>query len=272
LTRTVRWLLLGRYATLIAATALIPVPLLDRWIENRLRRRLVGAVLGRHGITMEPAELARLADAESGGCMGCLWSVLSWPVRKVLKTLLVVFQVKTIADTASEVLHRGLMLEEAVENGWLPDRAEDVRAAMDAALAKVDTRVVERNVRGTYLDHKHDLNMVIWRATKLARARAVADAADRDELGEGADRMSAAMGAAVRTTGLVPELIAWFNAEMGAPPVEERRMGGTVEPAALLPADDVEPEKPLLTMDLQIEDAEEVVPVPQLEGPRESEP
>jgi hypothetical protein len=256
------WLLLGRYSLLIALCALIPVPLLDRWVENALRRRLVRAVGLRHGHRFEPLDASRLGDVASGGCLGLLWSIVAWPVKKVLKTLSVVFQVKGIADGTVEVMHRGLMLEEAFEAGWLPGEPGRVREAMDKALAAVDTRPVERKLMGSLRDLKSDLNLAIWETVRIARARlasrpaeALADAADAAEVGPGFAHTSRAMAASLQTSGLVPEVVAWFRAEMGAPPRIEPRLLGPIDPEL------VDPEPPAEVppaLPVQVEDAVEV--------------
>lgn len=253
------WLLVGRYALLASLCALIPVPFVDTWFENRLRRRLVRKVARRHGIELAPADLARLGDLPSGGCLGLLLSVVLWPVKKVLKTISVVFQVKGITDTVSEVVHRALLVEEAFERGWLPGDAVRVRTAMDLALRHIDTRPIERALNGALRDGRHHLNRVIWESARIARARrlaaadAVADAAEAVGLGPDADTL--AMNAALSVKGLVPELVGWFRAEMGEPPRLEEGLPGPIVPE-LLPADGpAEPEKALPA---PIEDAEEV--------------
>lgn len=260
------WLLLGRYALLISLCALIPIPLVDRWVENALRRRLVRAIGLRHGVTLDPLDAARLGDAPWGGCAGCLWSIVAWPVKKLLKTLSVVFQVKSIADQLSEVMHRGLMLEEAFEAGWLPGDAAVVRAAMDKALAAVDTRPLERTLMGSLRDLKSDLNLAIWETVRIARARlsttrpsqALADAAESAEVGPGIAQTSRAMAASLQTSALVPELLAWFRAEMGAPPRVEPRLSGAVVPELL--DGDPQPEPVAAGLPAPVEDAVEVPP------------
>ena len=220
------WLLVGRYGLLIALTTLIPVPLLDRGVENVLRRRLVRAQAAQHGVELDEAAVATLANVPLGGCMG----------------FLVVFAVKAVADMTSEVVHRALMLHEALELGFLPGDADRVRIGMDKTLVSVDTRVVERSIRGVFQDHTNDLNRVIAEATRVARKElseskresALADAIEADEMGSAAREMTTAMTAALRGTGTVPELISWFRTEMGAAPPE---VAGVVEPE-VLPADD----------------------------------
>lgn len=251
--RPVDWLLLGRYALLIALTALIPIPLLDRGVENYLRRRLVRAVAGRHGITLSEEAVAVLGNAPSGGCLGCLWSVVVWPFRKILKTVLVVFQVKAMADTASEILHRGLLLEEALEMGWLPGDPIPLRQAMDRSLEAIDTRPVERSLLGVFLDHKSELNKVVYNASQEARERLrqrerprehFANKAEGEGFSEEAEEMSAALVAALRGTGVVPELLHWFRAEMGAPAGSPIAVEGVLEPEEVLPPDETAPEEP----------------------------
>jgi hypothetical protein len=254
-TKTLDWLLIGRYALLIALTALIPVPLLDRGIENYLRRRMVRAIARRHEIQLCEADVTTLAHAPSGGCFGCLWSVVTWPVRKILKTVLFVWQVKTIADSASEMVHRALMLEEAMESGWIPGDAQGVRKAMDSALTSVDTRLVERQIAGVFQDHTNDLNKLIYQTTALARADVIAAAVEADELSTGATGLTQAMTAALQSSGVVPELLQWFRAEMGVGPLEGRGVAGLLEAAAILPADEVDDP---LDEGVWIEEAEEV--------------
>lgn len=242
MSRSVDWLLLGRYALLVALTALIPIPLLDTGVENYLRRRMVRALAGRHGVTLDEEAVGVLGNAPGGGCVGCVWAMVMWPIKKVLRTFLIVFQVKAIADVASEVLHRGLMLEEALEMGWIPGDARKVRRAMDRSLDGIDTRLLERKLVSMFQDHTNDLNRVVFAAATVAREdleaeRELAEAVEKDTLGPESRRMSAAMTAAVRGTGLVPELLHWFRAEMGAAPGTPIAVGGVLEPAEILPPD-----------------------------------
>jgi len=260
--KSIDWLLIGRYALLIALTALIPLPMLDTGVENYLRRRLVRKIAGRHEIELSDEDVVTLAHAPSGGCMGCAWSILGWPIRKVLKTVFFVWQAKSIADAASEAIHRALMLEEAFDVGWLPGDAQVVRKAMDKSLDSVDTRVVERQIAGVFQDHTNDLNKLIFQTTQMARADAIAAAVEADQLGSGAAGLTNAMTAALRGAGVVPELIQWFRAEMGADPLDGKGVAGLLEAEEILPADDTEdgPEEGVM-----IEDAEEVEPIAESE-------
>lgn len=256
------WLLLGRYALVVALCELIPIPLLDGWVENRVRRRMVRLITTRHGVVLDDAQIALLADASSAGCMGCFWAIVMWPIKKLLKTALIVLQAKTITDRFSEVLHRALLTEEACELGLLPDRAEDVRRAMDQALAHVDTRPVERKLVGTLRDARHELNGAVWESARVARERlrdrpaeALADAAEGDELPR-ATELSRVLTATVKVSGLVPELVKWFHGELGLLQLEPK-VAGLIEPE-LVPSELEEPSTPALPA--PVEDAVEVLP------------
>ena len=255
------WILILRYALLIGLTVMIPIPLLDSTIENLLRRRLVRQLAQRRGVELTEAQIATLGNAPAGGCMGCLWAVATWPFRKILRTILIVLQVKVIADLASEIVHRSLLLEEALELGFLPEQPDRVRVAMDKALVSVDTRVVERQLLGVFREHTHDLNRVVFEATKVAKSsqdpdQGLADAVAADELGSGAERMTQAMAASLKGVGMVPELVAWFRAElMTSGPGE---VAGPVEPE-LLPAD-TDGSGPAALPPPEPEDVEEVAP------------
>jgi len=143
-------MLVGRYAALVAACDLIPLPLLDLWVENRVRRALVRAQAQRCDVVLDEPTVALLADRNSGGCWGFFMAVLWWPIKKVLKALTTVFMVKGAADVASEVVHRALLVDDALRMGELPARAREVRLAMDRAMDHIDTRWVERWLLGRY--------------------------------------------------------------------------------------------------------------------------
>lgn len=217
------WFLIGRYALLVALTALIPVPLMDSITETTLRRRMVRALAARHDVKLEEGQIRTLADTPGGGCSGCLVAVVKWPFEKLFKTVFFVLGIKNLVDVASEVLHRGLLLEEAFARGWLPERVPEVRSAMDRSLACIDTRIVERRLVSVFADHTNELNRAVHEAARLARLRVrqagprLADAADQGLLGAAFDRMVELFTETVHGTAVVPELLHWFRAEMGEP-------------------------------------------------------
>jgi hypothetical protein len=121
-----------RTATLAAAAALIPVPLLDTWVENRARRAVTKQVLAARGIDLPKADIATLSDLPFGGVKGAIKAVLTWPVKKLLGKLFLVFDAKRAWSTRKDVLRRAQLLDEALEYGLLPGDAAAVRGRFDA--------------------------------------------------------------------------------------------------------------------------------------------
>ena len=143
---------------------------------------------------------------------------------------------------------------------------------MDRALTHVDTRPLERSLNGALRDVRHDLNLAIWESVRITRARlvntpALADAADAGTIGPATGHTSEVMVAAIQGFGLVPELVAWFRAEMGAPPAIEARLPGPIEPEVVAePKEDQGPPQ----LPAPVEDAMEVSAPPAARPPQET--
>jgi hypothetical protein len=215
------WLLVSRYALLVALCELIPIPVVDGWVANLLRRRLVHVQLAQHELSLPTADVRMLADAGAGGCLGVLTSIVLWPIKKLLRTVLFVLQLNRMVNVVSEVVHHALLVHEALEQGALPGDAVAVRAAMNRALAKVDITVVDKAVfQGLALSRR-----TVWGALRSAfgrlRSEVAAERGDEvvgevEALPEGPEALSQALGEAVHTPVLEAELIRAFRRELAA--------------------------------------------------------
>lgn len=233
-------------AGLAGLTAWIPVPVIDGVIDGWLRRRMVVGIANRHGTELDHAVVKVLADEPSRGCTGCLFMVAWWPIKKVIKTVLVFPEFKEMADIGSNVAHRGLMLEEAFTRGWLPAEPAKVRAAMDKTLDRTRYRPVERLLWGPYRDEDVDWQQAIARAATRERERATS----------GGEPTSPATAVSTQYPGLLPEILHAFRAEMGTAPDVETRVAGLIEPEVMVAetALEAKPDAPI------VEDAEEIKP------------
>ena len=265
--REVDWSVIGRYSVMVALTQLIPVPLLDGVVENALRRRLVRRLASDAGVALSDDDLHVLADAPGGGCLGMVKAVVLWPFKKLLKTLLFVLAAKSMADTASEVMHRSLMLHEALERGWLPGDVTLLRQGLDTSLDKIDVRLVERLLLGAFRDHRDELNRVVWEATKIARsqargerAEALVEATENNALTEAANTLGGVLTDTLRRAGVADEAVHWFVAEMdrlraARAEQEADAEGADAEGADASEPDDDEPlAEPEETSDAQVPD------------------
>lgn len=222
--RTVDWTLLVAITTLASLTVFIPVPLLDSVVETWLRRRLVMGLASRHGSPLDDEAVKALADPPSGGCRGCAISALLWPIKKLFKTALAFMLVKDMADISSDMLHRGLLLQEAFDRGWLPGDAARVRVAIDRTVERFHVKPVERTVFGRF---RHDNTP--WRE-QIARVTTRGN----DKIAAG-DPVSPALAALTAVPGLLPELLHHFHTEMGLTHEGETGVAGLIEPELLPP-------------------------------------
>ncbi len=235
----------------MAMTVWIPLPLLDSFVETRLRRSLTRKLAERHGVNLPEEAVSKVSDLPGMTCLGCLLVVPLWIVKKLIKWAITLWTFKEMFDLTSDVAHRALMLEEALHQGWLPDKPDLVRSAMDQTLDVVRIKPLERMVQGTFRG-----------GTPQEQQRlATAAQRDRERQNTGMDTLTPAVRAAAETTGLLPEVLHTFRAEMGRSPLIEPKMGGVLEAAEVLPSDAEELELP------REQTAEEAVEVPVPEKP-----
>ncbi|MEZ4318401.1 MAG: hypothetical protein R3F61_12895 [Myxococcota bacterium] len=88
-----------RTAAAVAAAELVPVPLLDTWLQNRARRWLVRSVAAERALELTDDEVSALADAP----IEPLRRVALWPVKAVLKKVFFVYGAVAMVREAHEV-------------------------------------------------------------------------------------------------------------------------------------------------------------------------
>ena len=218
-------LLVSRYALLVSLTHLIPIPIVDALAASLLRARLTRLQLQAAGIAATGRDTRMLGGASAGGCLGLLWSVVVWPIKKLLRYLLWVLLVKAMIDTFSDVVARAVLVDEAIRCGALPGPAVPVRAAMQRALRGVSTRPFERAVGLIFETTRGET----WRWFQLARSamrlrarseRAGADvaSADRDPLAESLESVAQTLARAVWIPEVHEQIRAALRREAAALP------------------------------------------------------
>jgi len=208
---------------MVALAQLIPLPILDGIVENAIRRRLTRVQLASYELDLPAADVRMLADSGAGGCLGFLWSLIVWPFKKVLRTVLFVLQINAMVNVFSDVVHRALLQHEALEMGLLPGDSTHVRAAMNRALQQVDTRVVERGVgvvlkmsRRALMQLAMGERIRIREEVRTERAEAAVSDADTAPLHAQAETITEALKAAVQVPGVQDDLLRHFAEEVGA--------------------------------------------------------
>lgn len=218
-----QWPLVSRYAFLVALAQLIPVPILDVMVENWIRRRLTHIQLAAWGIELPGKDVRMLGDSSAGGCLGLVWSVIVWPIKKLLRTVLFVLQLNAMVNVFSDVVHRALLVHEALEHGLIPGDAVQVRAAMNRALKDIDTRVVERGLASVFKQSRVGLLKLflgergrIREEVRAERGDVEVSDVDRAPLHDKAEAMTQALAAAAEVPGVQAELLRRFRKEAEA--------------------------------------------------------
>lgn len=141
---------------LVGFCVLIPLPLVDGWVERRLTRALFRRVALDRNVQLGEAALHTLTADRTAFLPGCLYAFAIWPVKKLFSTAFTLLLIKQGFDLATLALHRVHMLLQAIDHGLLTSEdklaadAERVRTAMEATLAEVPTSPVGRFFRGKH--------------------------------------------------------------------------------------------------------------------------
>lgn len=115
---------------------LIPIPFLDGYVEHRLNRAIFAELGAARGTPLSKDTLRLLANDRTSLLKGCLYVAVVWPLKKLFRTVLYFLTVKDVLDATARAALRAAMVEEALDAGLLPARADEVRARMDLVLER----------------------------------------------------------------------------------------------------------------------------------------
>lgn len=147
-------------ALLAAAARLVPVPLVDDWLRERVTRYMVGRTLGAHERTYPTTSVAPLYAEERGCLEGCLVFLVWLPVKLVLyplrKALAWGLAARGLSQDLTLMLLLGRSLDRCLSQGMLrqgPEgdlRAEArmIRLAYDNAARGFDTSFLRQSLGG----------------------------------------------------------------------------------------------------------------------------
>ena len=158
------------YSVTTGLCPLIPIPFLDDWTRDLLRRRHVAGIAGSHGLQPDNEALSVLALGEQlwspSGCLrGCLLVGLLksslYVVRKlflkVFRTVMIFLTLRTCSLELSRSFHEAFLLDHGMRLGALPqdmtqiprERVLGLRQAVEDTVQEVDAGPVTRVVRAT---------------------------------------------------------------------------------------------------------------------------
>ena len=179
---------LSFYGILGGLTALIPVPFLDDWTLDLIRRRLARELFARHGVPLSREARAVLTAKGPWAVSGCLYQaffvlvlvpvkILTFFFKRLARTLLFFLALKQATDRASEVFHEGYLLESALRRELIdaPAETEVVARVMNAirqTVLEVDTSPVKSIFRRVLKLNRSSLSQaaaVLGRLAKRSR-------------------------------------------------------------------------------------------------------
>ncbi|HQB47029.1 MAG TPA: hypothetical protein PLV85_25660, partial [Polyangiaceae bacterium] len=125
----------------------IPIPFLDDMALRFIRKRALRSEFERQGLRPGRAQLDVFLQ-ERSRLLGCLSSILIYPIKKLFRKVSFVLAVKDCVDAASWTFHTLWMVRHAMVKGLFSnadlgvevDALRGLRLAVDAASQQVDTR------------------------------------------------------------------------------------------------------------------------------------
>ena len=123
---------IAAHALMAGCCALVPLPILDTWLEQKATRQMYRILLEGAGQPIDEAALDVLVEDRSSLLLGCLGVVVIWPLKKAFRTFFYFLTIKDVIDGTAEAAIRASMLEASFAR--LPTDARAVRDVMDATL------------------------------------------------------------------------------------------------------------------------------------------
>jgi hypothetical protein len=121
-------------AAVVGALALLPVPLLDAWLQGRVLEALYVRLGKAHNTPLAPETIHALTGFRGSYLLGCLSGVVWWPIKKLFRKIIYVFAIKDAFDGVADAGLRAEMVRRALVAGALPTKVEGVRTLMDRCL------------------------------------------------------------------------------------------------------------------------------------------
>lgn len=146
------------YSLVTGLCPLIPIPFLDDWTRDLLRRRHTAGIAAAHGVSLGDDALKVLALGDpafdAGGCFkGCLLGmvfksglyVVKKLFMKAFRTVVILLTFRSCANEFTRTFHESFLFDHALHLGVLPPLAEgvDARPRIQAVRQAIETTAAE---------------------------------------------------------------------------------------------------------------------------------
>ena len=149
------------YSVLGGLCPLIPLPFVDDIILGFIKRRMTRSLCQMYGLLLDRAQTKILTRDPRGCPLGCIYTIVVYPIAKIFKKVFFFLSIKGCVDTASDLLHGGYLLHRALESGVVdqktlddPNKLVKVREAVLAACKTMDTRPINQILRRVFAGSK----------------------------------------------------------------------------------------------------------------------
>ncbi len=167
------------YSTLAGMCKLIPLPFIDDIIQGFVVRRMINQLLAHHDCEADSAALDRLTRERTGCPLGCLYTLVLYPIKKILKKILFFLAFKDFIDESSKWFHRGYLIQFAAQGELLTARELSdehrlwpVALAIEETCAETDTKRFTRLLRRAFSGSRASLRIAarrLWKVGHTAR-------------------------------------------------------------------------------------------------------
>jgi len=159
---------IARWSLLIALCPLLPIPFIDFFLEPVFARFMFKPIVpkfqARHFVT-----------TGNSYCLGCLLSIILWPVFKLVKTIGFILRFKSYVETFQYWFYKAHITQYAMENfpkgHWdNPEAVKDFAVALDIFLRKSEMKsLFSKNLQKLIGEHGMwtTLKLLFW-TTQLA--------------------------------------------------------------------------------------------------------
>lgn len=149
------------WSVLAGLCPVIPIPFVDDMALRFLRKRALRSELERGGIRPGRAQLD-VYLAEPANLMGCLTTLVIYPLKKIFRKVFIFLAIKDCVDAASRTFHELWMIRHGVVSGQLTkadvtvevDALIPLRRAVEATSQQVDTRPINQVLRRGFVGSK----------------------------------------------------------------------------------------------------------------------
>jgi hypothetical protein len=181
---------LAYFSLLSGAARLIPVPLIDDWALDSVRRWMFANLLERAGLRADRADLKLLVQGHQfpwyqRGCLHLLLFPVKaalWLLGKLFRKILFFMAVKAAADQAVAVFCEGYLIAHLTRTRWLTTaRLADSRFlrwvhwAVSATLDEADPRFLRTAMRRVFRRNRQELDAAVVDLEQVGRRHGAPD-------------------------------------------------------------------------------------------------